>query len=116
MGMAEEERRVSNIARTVAVQNERGGHAGHAAPAGAGSKPRVPGFPQDMSMPMDDEVAKPETFGLAKNWTGATQGMMTLVRVLPADRYEEIMRRVAEARSAPPKPKPAAPPARGHQH
>jgi hypothetical protein len=52
-----------------------------------------------MMMPMDDEVAKPETYGLAKNWTGATQGMMTLVRVLPPDRYDDIMRRV-ERRSA----------------
>jgi hypothetical protein len=118
MGMAEEERRVSNIARPVAMQNGRGGHGGHGGgtPPGAGGQTRVPGFPQDMFMPMDDEVAKPETYGLAKNWTGATQGMMTLVRVLPPDRYDEIMQRVAEAKSAPPKPKPAAPPARGHQH
>jgi hypothetical protein len=69
-----------------------------------------------MMMPMDDEVAKPETYGLAKDWTAATQGMMTLVRVLPPDRYDDIMRRVEAAKREPPKPKPAAPPARGHQH
>jgi hypothetical protein len=120
MGMAEEERAISHVARPAAMPNGRGGnsgHGGHGAPGAApGGQKRVPGFPQDMMMPMDDAVAKPETYGLAKNWTGATQGMMTLVRVLPPDRYEDIMRRVEAAKSAPPKPKPAAPPARGHQH
>ena len=118
MGMAEEERSVSNAVRPAAMPNGGGhqGHGGHGAAPGAGGQKRVPGFPQDMFMPMDDEVAKPETYGLAKNWTGATQGMMTLVRVLPPDRYDDIMRRVEAAKSAPPKPKSAAPPARGHQH
>jgi hypothetical protein len=118
MGMAEEEKRLSNAVRPATMQGRNGGHAGHGAHGAASSGPpkRVPGFPQDMFMPMDDEVAKPETYGLAKNWTGATQGMMTLVRVLPPDRYDDIMRRVEAARSAPPKPRPAAPPARGHQH
>ena len=118
MGMAEEERRLSNAVRPAAMQHGNEGHGGHGMHGAAPSGPqaRVPGFPQDMFMPMDDEVAKPETYGLAKNWTGATQGMMVLVRVLPPDRYEEIMRRVDAARSAPPRPSPAAPPARGHQH
>jgi hypothetical protein len=114
MGMASAEQRLSNAVRPVAIQNRSGGHAGHG--ASGGGETRVPGFPQDMFMPMDDEVAKPETYGLAKNWTGATQGMMTFVRVLPPDRYEDIMRRVAAARSAPSGPVPAAPPSRGHQH
>jgi manganese oxidase len=51
----------------------------------------VPGYPQDMFMVMDDEVAKPETHGLRRHWTGGMMGMMTLLRVLRADRYEEIM-------------------------
>jgi hypothetical protein len=92
------------------------GHGGHGTAPASGGQKRVPGFPQDMMMPMDDEVAKPETYGLAKDWTAATQGMMTLVRVLPPDRYDDIMRRVEAAKREPPKPKPAAPPARGHQH
>jgi hypothetical protein len=45
-----------------------------------------------MWMPMDDLVAnKPEVYGLPKNWTGAMMGMMTLVRVLPPDKYDAIM-------------------------
>jgi len=53
----------------------------------------VPGFPQDafMEMGMDEAVAKPETYGLPPNWSAGMMGMMTLVRVLPADKYEEIM-------------------------
>lgn len=52
-----------------------------------------PGYPQDamMMMPMDDAVAKPETNYLAPNWSGALAGMMTLVRVLPPARYDQIM-------------------------
>ncbi len=64
----------------------------HAAPVAPNAK-SVPGFPQDafMEMSMDEAVAKPETHGLAANWTAAMMGMMTLVRVLPASRYDEIM-------------------------
>jgi hypothetical protein len=49
-----------------------------------------------MWMPMDDEVTKPETFGLPKDWSAALGGMMTLVRVLPPDKYEEITTLVRE--------------------
>ena len=51
----------------------------------------VPGFPQDMMMPMDEEVAKPETYGLRPGWTGSMMGMMTLVRVLRPDLYAKVM-------------------------
>jgi FtsP/CotA-like multicopper oxidase with cupredoxin domain len=54
-------------------------------------KRRVPGYPQDMWMPMDEEVTKPETWGLPNHWSAALGGMMTLVRVLPPDKYDEIM-------------------------
>ena len=57
----------------------------------AGEAAAAPGYPQDMFMAMDDAVAKPETHGLRRNWTGGMMGMMTLLRVLPADRYDEIM-------------------------
>jgi hypothetical protein len=57
----------------------------------------VPGFPQDAfmespAMAMDAMVEKPETHGLRPGWSGYMQGMMTLIRVLPAERYEEIER------------------------
>jgi manganese oxidase len=57
-------------------------------------KKKVPGYPQDMMMIVDDDVAKPETYGLAPGWTASMMGMMTLVRVLPEDKYDEIMARV----------------------
>ena len=75
-------------------------------------KKRVPGYPQDMVMIMDKEVAKPETYGLPPGWTASMMGMMTLVRVLPADVYEEVQRRIREGISEPPTGKPPA----GHQH
>jgi hypothetical protein len=55
----------------------------------------VKGFPQDafMEMGMDEAVAKPETYGLPANWSAGMMGMMTLMRVLPNDQYDEIIRR-----------------------
>jgi manganese oxidase len=52
----------------------------------------VPGFPQDafMEMSMDAAIAKPETHGLPPNWSAGMMGMMTMVRVLPDDHYNEI--------------------------
>ena len=54
----------------------------------------VKGFPQDafMEMGMDSVVAKPETHGLPANWSAEMMGMMTLVRVLSDDQYNEIVR------------------------
>lgn len=57
---------------------------------------QVPGYPQDMMMPIDAAVAKPETYGLAPGWSGGVTGMMTLVRVLPSDLYQQVMARVKE--------------------
>jgi manganese oxidase len=55
----------------------------------------VKGFPQDafMEMGMDEAVARPEAHGLPPNWSAGMMGMMTLVRVLPDDKYDEVMRR-----------------------
>ena len=118
IGLTTSEMPVSNI---VGMQQQptTGGHAGHGAMA-PGAK-RVPGYPQDMFMVMDDDVAKPETYGMAPGWTGGMQGMMTAVRILPPDKYEDIMRRIAEARKNPqptsPAPAPAPDPgAPGHRH
>jgi FtsP/CotA-like multicopper oxidase with cupredoxin domain len=60
----------------------------------------VPGFPQDafMEMGMDEAVAKPETYGLPKNWSASMMGMMTMVRVLPDKEYEEMQTRIRECR------------------
>jgi hypothetical protein len=57
---------------------------------------QVPLFPQDAfmeshMMAMDKEVDKPETYGLPEGWSGYVGGMMTLVRVLPAEQYQHIM-------------------------
>src|SRR5271154_5615064 len=63
----------------------------------------VPGFPQDAfmespAMAMDAMVEKPETHGLRPGWSGYMQGMMTLIRVLSAERYVEIERLREERR------------------
>lgn len=59
-------------------------------------QPRVPGYPQDMWMPMDEMFKKPETDGLRKGWSGSMMGMMTLVRVLPPTMYEEVTAKIKE--------------------
>lgn len=71
----------------------------------------VAGFPQDafMDMGMDEAVAKPETYGLAENWSANMMGMMTLVRVLPPEKFDEIM----DMKRRGVKSKPAAP---AHHH
>jgi hypothetical protein len=56
----------------------------------------VPGFPQDAfmegpMMAMDKMVDKPENYGLRPGWSGFMAGMMTFVRVLPPDKYDQIM-------------------------
>jgi hypothetical protein len=57
----------------------------------------VPGYPQDMFMVMDDEVAKPETHGLRRGWSGGMMGMMTLLRVLKPEMYDRIQTLKTEA-------------------
>ncbi len=63
----------------------------------------VPNYPQDAFMEgpmmnMDAMVEKPENFGLPRGWSENMQGMMTFVRVLPPDQYDEVMRQVAAAK------------------
>jgi manganese oxidase len=68
-------------------------------------------------MNMDGMVDKPENYGLPAGWTEYMQGMMTFVRVLPADKYDEVMRLVAEAKpdkSSTPKSEPSAMPMHHH--
>jgi manganese oxidase len=61
------------------------------------AKKAIKGYPQDMWMPMDDMFEKPETFGLRKGWSGAMMGMMTIVRVLPPELYDQIQERIKQA-------------------
>jgi hypothetical protein len=53
---------------------------------------QVPGWPQDMFMPMDGAVAKPETAGMRPGWSGGVMGMSTVVRILTPEQYEGIQR------------------------
>jgi len=91
------ERATSNLAGT-----GQAGHEGHVMgkpgdpmemyPKDDPEKKKVPGYPQDMWMPMDEMFAgTPENYGLRKGWSGAMMGMMTMIRVVPADVYDKIM-------------------------
>lgn len=56
----------------------------------------VPNFPQDAYMEgpmmnMDRLVDKPENLGLRPNWSRFMQGMMTFVRVLPPEQYDQVV-------------------------
>jgi FtsP/CotA-like multicopper oxidase with cupredoxin domain len=62
----------------------------------------VPGFPQDAymegpAMAMDQMVDKPENYGLRPGWSGYMMGMMTFLRVLPPDKYDEVIARMKQA-------------------
>lgn len=62
---------------------------------------RVPGFPQDAYMegPMmavKSVEEEPYNYGLRPGWSGFMQGMMTLVRVLPPDRYDQVIQRMRQ--------------------
>ena len=70
--------------------------------ADAPNQGMFPGYPQDMFMVMDDLVAKPETYGMRRGWSGGTMGMMTVVRVLEPEMFDTIQALKAEqARQAP---------------
>jgi len=95
-GITASEKMVSNAVG----QEQQHTHATHGAqPPSVPVPGRVPGYPQDMWVTMDEAVASPETEGMAPGWTGAMMGMMTTVRVLPPDRYAAIMSRVRAAKS-----------------
>jgi len=63
----------------------------------------VPNFPQDAymegpMMAMDKMVDRPENLGLRAGWSGFMQGMMTFVRVLPPEKYDEVIARMKQAK------------------
>ena len=56
----------------------------------------VPNFPQDAYMEgpmmnMDKLVDIPENLGLRPNWSRFMQGMMTFIRVLPPEQYDQVV-------------------------
>ena len=62
----------------------------------------VPNFPQDAYMEgpmmnMDKLVNRPENLGLRPNWSRFMQGMMTFVRVLPPQQYDEVVAAMRDA-------------------
>ena len=62
----------------------------------------VPNFPQDVymegpMMDMDKLVEKPENLGLRASWSRFMQGMMTFVRVLPPEQYEQVVSGMKQA-------------------
>ena len=62
----------------------------------------VPNFPQDAfmessMMAMDAAVERPENYGLKAGWSGFMQGMMTFLRVLPPEQYDDIVARMRNA-------------------
>jgi FtsP/CotA-like multicopper oxidase with cupredoxin domain len=67
----------------------------------------VPNFPQDgymegpmMNMEHTSMLDKPENFGLRAGWSSSMQGMMAFVRVLPPDKYAEVIAKMREANRA----------------
>ncbi len=63
----------------------------------------VPNFPQDSYMEgpmmnMDKLVDKPENLGLKPNWSRFMQGMMTFVRVLPPEQYDQVVGAMKQAK------------------
>jgi FtsP/CotA-like multicopper oxidase with cupredoxin domain len=81
---AEAERLVANMPLSQMAR------PGASAPGAAPNAGMFPGYPQDMFMVMDELVAKPETHGLRPGWSGGTMGMMTIIRVVTPDLFDEI--------------------------
>lgn len=118
-GMGEQtasEREVRNGFRPTNSQPNHAQHGGqHAQPsgqagphAGHGAMPSmqrpgemaapVPGYPQDMmdmhGMHPESHIKrfnKPETRGMRANWYTGVEGLMTVVRVLPQELYDQVM-------------------------
>ncbi|MFN7938443.1 MAG: multicopper oxidase domain-containing protein [Bryobacteraceae bacterium] len=111
---ADSERRTSNVVTAQAHVHEAAGPEDVLTtmyPKDDPEKKKIAGYPQDMWMVMDETYKnKPETFGLRPGWTGGMMGMMTLVRVLPPDKFDAIMARMpVEARQAEAQNQPAQP-------
>ena len=63
----------------------------------------VPNFPQDAYMEgpmmnMERLVDMPENLGLRPNWSRFMQGMMTFIRVLPPEQYDQVVSAMRDAK------------------
>jgi FtsP/CotA-like multicopper oxidase with cupredoxin domain len=63
----------------------------------------VPNFPQDAYMEgpmmnMERLVDKPENLGLRPNWSRFMQGMMTFIRVLPPEQFDQVVAAMRDAK------------------
>jgi hypothetical protein len=47
---------------------------------------------------MDNLVSRPQNYGLRPGWSGFMQGMMTFVRVLPPDKYDDVIKHIRAAK------------------
>jgi hypothetical protein len=71
-----------------------GGQGQHAGHGDAGKK--VPGSPQDMFDMIEYSEAelkklnKPETRGMRRDWFKGVEGLMTVIRVLPPELYDNV--------------------------
>jgi FtsP/CotA-like multicopper oxidase with cupredoxin domain len=100
-----------------------GGHAGHGAMRMRDGR-KVPGYPQgmmDMPMEMPEEklrklTGKRETRGMRRDWYTGVEGLMTVVRVLPPDLYEQVMRGEGEVPHGASTPGGGAGEATPHRH
>jgi len=130
LGMsADRDRATSHLVGTEQAKPPADPHAGHEGhvmakpgdpmemyPKDDPEKKKVPGYPQDMWMVMDEMIPpKPENFGLRKGWTGSMMGMMTLVRVVKPEVYDKIME-LKKAEDAKPKDKKAPMAMPHHEH
>ncbi len=99
-GMGEQigtERTVGNM--TVGPRSSgAGGHGGHAGMGRDASGRRVPGFPAGMmDMPAEwtpehlAKINKPGTRGMRRDWYTGVEGLMTVVRILPPDLFDQVM-------------------------
>ena len=82
--------------QTGTERSTRNGPAAHAEHAKSGLL--VPGYPQDMmdmhGMYSPEHIAKfnkPETRGMRDDWYAGVEGLMTVLRVLPPDLYDQVM-------------------------
>ena len=49
------------------------------------------------AMAMDQMVEKPENYGLRPGWSGLHAGHDDLLRVLPPEKYDEVVARMKQA-------------------
>jgi hypothetical protein len=77
---------MNHMVSMVGPHSDPGGHT-----AATSDARRVPGYPQDMFVVIDEPFADlPEYWGLRPGWSGGMMGMMTMVRVLPPELFDAI--------------------------